>query len=704
MNNLNLFKRIYKDVARIIFRNVFILINIIIFGVVVLLVAFGDKESALFIAIFLSINMLLGIVQDVHSRIALERLQFLTAVKSVRLNKDGTEELLMSEEIQKGDFIKLKLGDQVPCDGVLSSTKNLEVSNALLTGESEAFPKKDGDRVDGGAIIAAGVGILEVQKVFAETQIFRINEGAQKYFANPSPIQKATNTIIKYTGYILLVVLTFVVVRGYFVHEPTVNIVLNIGALASTIVPQGLIVITTLLFALGAASYSKKHVFFQEINATEKLGRIKNLCMDKTGTLTDNILSVEEMYLPPNITREDATKLVAVYMEGSGDSSETMSAVKKYLGDVKFTEKIIEAASFSSWRQYGAVSIEGPLGKEMVLIGSPGVLIPSLKDGPEKKWMQGLIDTHSFEGKRLLCVLRSSSTDVSLSPEALDLKVVAVFVFKYVFREGIQKAVSFFQDRGIRIRILSGDNPQTVRAVAALAGVAHTEATVTGVEMAKWSDADFDREVDKYTIFAQIVPEQKIKIILALKKNGFTAMVGDGVNDALAIKNADLGIAMFAGAPVTRRLASIILVENSFTDLPGGVELADNFIKNIETIASLYINQSTMGLFFFIIISFFGYAYPLTPLNMLALNYFTVGAALPVMLWWAASPVGKTVPATSESFLKRIMPFIIWSAIVEAIAAAVVFAVSFTFFRGAPSNTLVALAFLVSGFIFLINF
>jgi cation-transporting ATPase E len=219
--------------------------------------------------------------------------------------------------------------------------------------------------------------------------------------------------------------------------------------------------------------------------------------------------------------------------------------------------------------------------------------------------------------------------------------------------------------------------------------------------MKQWNDIDFEDKSQNYMIFAQILPEHKVKLVEEFKKDGFTAMVGDGVNDALAMKKADLGIAMFDGVPVTRQLADVILMTNSFTDLPGAVELADHFIRSIEISSGIYINMSVVGLFFFIIISLFGFSYPLTPLNITFINYFTVGFSTVLISYWALRPLGKILPANDKPFLYRVIPVIITCAIVEAIGMALVFTLNPHSSKIVSSNALVGFSYILFGFLFL---
>jgi len=705
MSKFEIYKRVFPSLGPIIFRNVFILVNGIIFLVVILLFVFGNSQAGLFLGIVFVINTFISTAQDIHARVLLEKLQMLTALKVIRMNQDKTETLVLAEEIKKGDLLKLKLGDQAPCEGILISADNLEISEALITGESDTFPKKEGDKIIAGAIVTSGSAIMKAEGLFRESILAKISGDAKKYSASPSSIQTSVNTVIKYSGYILLLVLSFVVVRGILVHASRLEIVTNAGALASTLVPQGLVVVITLLFAVGAANYSRRNVLFQEINATEKLGRIKNLCIDKTGTLTDNILLVEDMHITSGLNEVEMCSLIYSSAVGLNDSSQTILAVRKYLEDNKkdFKEKeIVNVLPFSSWRRYGAVEIkEGDI-SQTIFIGTPDIIIPRIKNVEEKKWLENLLGENTRMGKRVLCVARADKVGLPKDLKDVDLSAMVIFVFHNTLRQGIKEAIKFFQDRGVKIRVLSGDNLETVRAVAESVGINGTENAVSGEQLAKWSDSDFEKEAHKYRVFAQILPEHKVKLVEAFQKDGFTAMVGDGVNDALAMKKSDLGIAMFDGVPVTRQLADVILMTNSFSSLPGAVELADHFIRSIEINAGIYINQSLMGLFFFIIISIFGYSYPLTPLNITFINYFTVGFSGILISYWALRPLGKISSTNDKPFLKRVMPLVFYCAIIQALGTALIFIVNKHYLIGIPSNVLVGFSFILFGFLFLI--
>jgi len=626
----------------------------------------------------------------------------LAAPKVIRINPDGSESIVFAEEIKTRDKIKLKTGDQAPCDCVLTSSNGFEVNEGLITGESTTFFIKPGDQVFAGSIITSGVGVLEVEKIFAESRIAIMTKSIKKYSLIQSPIQYSINNVIKYMGYVLLCIIAFVVIRGLFIHESTVNIIQNIGGLTSALLPQGMVVIVTLLFSYGAIHLYRRNVLLQEIGATEKLGRIKNLCMDKTGTLTDNDLVIEHFYTIPRVSEKCAQESIVAYIKGTEDSSQTMQVIKQKLSD-KYSGTVMGSLTFSSSRQFGAVHIKDGFGERVVLAGAPDIFLPYLSTSEDKEWLQKYLDTESKMGKRLICFAESDSNVLPADLSGIKLSAISVFVLNNNLREGVREAIQFFQDRGVIIRIISGDSPETVQAVAASAGVNNFHSVTTGTALESWTEADFLNNVHNYTIFARIKPEQKEKIIEALKHDGFTAMIGDGANDALAIKKADLGIAMFDGAQATRQIASVILVKNSFSDLPNGVKLADSIIQNIEVCASLIFNQLFLAFFLFIILALFGYTFPFTPLNITFINYFAVGLPGFLIFYWIIRPVHPSVLEHHKSFLRQVVPFALFSAMPQALVIIFAFFSSLEHVKTHGLTSLVLLVFIILSVVFFMH-
>ncbi|HVY12134.1 MAG TPA: HAD-IC family P-type ATPase, partial [Alphaproteobacteria bacterium] len=274
-----------------------------------------------------------------------------------------------------------------------------------------------------------------------------------------------------------------------------------------------------------------------------------------------------------------------------------------------------------------------------------------------------------------------------------------LFVLSNPLRPGTRDIINFFQNKGVRIRVISGDNPQTVQAVAGLAGIKHADMIITGPEMENWDDEEYEERVPAYHLYARIRPEQKEKIVTLLKRNGFTAMVGDGANDALAIKKADLGIAMFDGAGATRQIAQVVLMNNSFSALPTGVDLAETIITNIELVASVFFNSVIIGLIMFFALAVLGYTYPLSPRNTTIINYFIIW--LP-MVYWAVFPAREKGSHADQSFLRSVVPFSLLNGTLTALAAVIVFMLGPQSLRNAGSNVFVIFTIIALGYWFFV--
>jgi cation-transporting ATPase E len=424
--------------------------------------------------------------------------------------------------------------------------------------------------------------------------------------------------------------------------------------------------------------------------------------MDKTGTLTDNVFALEYIHIADGVDKGLVEKSIIAYIKSGGKSSQTIEAIEKVYTEV-YDGTIICDLSFPSSRQFGAVKIKDEFGERVILAGAPDVFLPYLTRAEDKAWVQKYLDTEAVIGKRLICLAQSESMMLSEHLDGIKLQGLAIFTLSNNLREGVKEAVTFFQERGVIIRIISGDNPKTVVATATTAGVQGTEMVVIGSEMEGWSDVDYLKNVHQFRIFARIKPEQKEKIIVALKQDGFTAMIGDGANDALAIKKADLGIAMFDGAQATRQLAPVVLVRNSFADLPDGVRFADSVIQNIEIFASIFFNQTFVGFFFFMILTMFGYSFPFTPLNITFVNYFTVGLPGFFIFYWILQPVYKDTFKESKSFLRQVIPFALISAVPQAIIATFAYFSSLEHIKVHGPTSLVVVSIIILGVLFFMH-
>lgn len=723
-------KNVLKTLGPIIIRNSFNLITLIIGVVVALLLWFREYREGFFLATVIFLNIIIGIIQELRAKIALEKLQALIAQKVIRINADGKEEIIGIEEIKENDQLKLKLGDQVPADGFVMNTQGFEVNESLLTGESDNISKEKNDKLFAGSIVVAGFAMMKVELTPDKSYVTSMTRKIKHYSLSQSPIQHAVTKFIEYMSYVLLIIVGFVIIRGIFVKENIVEIIKDIAALTGTLVPEGLILATTVLFAYGAIRMFHQKVLLQEINATERLGRIENLCIDKTGTLTENQPTVDEVIIYNNKDHEEIATLTTAYIKGSGDGSETGKAITNFLEKTpgaaspgaagaghaflagtepaslavgKATSlvdfKVLHTLPFSSQRKYGIVTIEYDGSAKSIVLGAPDILLESIENQEEKQWLKKLIDIHAPQAKRLVLVAESDDTSAKPTLKG-NVRILALYILSNPLRPGTADIISFFQERGVNIRVISGDNPKTVQAIAKTAGISKIDKIYTGSDIETWEDEDYKKNIKDCHLFSRIKPEQKEKLVESFKEYGFTAMVGDGANDALAIKKADLGIAMFDGASATRQIAQVVLVNNSFSALPAGVRLADSIISTIEMVACVFFNKVASGLPFFIIISILGYSYPISPRNMTVINYLTIG--LPI-LFWAIYPANKKRGLHETNLLSKILPLAICNGFLSALAAIVIFTLSPAELKTASSNVPVVLMLVSLGFWFFIN-
>jgi len=682
-----------KHLRLVIKQNSVNLVNGIFFVVFLLLLLFGEVRESLFLFGVLALNIAIGIVQDLRAKVALERLQILTAPKIVRVKPDGKEETIKLDDIEEGDKLKLGVGDQIPADGELVESNGLEVNEALITGESEYVKKKAQDNVLAASIVMAGSALLKVSARPKDSYVSRMTEKIKKYQPRPSPIQQATNAFIKYMTYVLLAIILYVIAHGLTVNDLFVAMIRDIGALTGTLVPQGLVLSTTVLFAYGALMLSKKHVLIQEISAAEKLGRIKQLCLDKTGTLTANKPAVEAVVLYQDAKESTVAQIVSGYIQANSDTSEVARAIGAKM-PVDFEGKIVDALPFCSSRKYGAVRLKIDGAAVAAVMGAPEVLLDRLADENDRRVIADQVDSYAGRAKRLVLLTAAESPFGQFDPEKKKLRPLALLVLTDPLRKGVERIVKFFQDHDVRVRIISGDSPKTVQAVACRAGIKYTDLITTGPEMENWDEIEYKERVPAFHLFARVSPAQKEKIIAVLKKNGFTAMVGDGANDALAIKKSDLGIAMFDADNATRQIAQIVLTDNSFSALPRGIGLAGEIITTIELIASVFLNKVVVGLILFVALAFIGYSYPLSPSNITFVNLFTLW--LPITYWTALSTFQREFDPTLPYSKKVLFPVV--NGILTAAAAVIVFLLEPGSPQNMGSNIFVVIALIALGY------
>lgn len=656
----SLLKSVIKDLGPILWRNLFSLVVVIIGGLSILLIFLGDLRDGVFLAVVILINIFIGIIQEIRSKIALEKLQITTAskYKILRNNKNYTA---YSEEIVSGDIVQLSLGDQVPVDGVIKDSQMCECNEALLSGESNNISKRVGDTLLAGSIIVAGSARLVARKPKSESYITVMTQSLKRYQRNLSPIQKSMLKFIQLMAIVLVVIAIIILTKSYVSSEPLVGAIKQIAAIAATIIAEGLILTSTVFFTYGAIRMSRRKVLLQQINAIENLGRVSIVCLDKTGTLTEDRPVFDK--IEPYDNDEDSVnilrQLIATYIYKESAATAVIKALREEFKKSK-SIKIADFLPFSSERKYAAFEIQDT--KQKVFVGASEYFVTGLSKG-HKQWVQTKVRLYSKQAKRVLIVVTAKSGDLN-NPESLkNVEVKGLIIMDNPLKESSKEVVRFLQKRGLQLLVVSGDSSKTVSAIADRANINHNNRVISGSQVEVMTKSELIQAIKKQPLFARILPSQKERIIKASQSMGITAMVGDGANDALAIKTADVGVAMFSGSSASRQTADIVLLDNSFATIPKGIELSDSIITTLEMIASLFFSRVWTGVFLIFGTLMMGINYPFTPRNITLLNLFIIG--FPILLW-GAWPRNRIRSIYDKSFLQRTLPFSIVNATVIA--------------------------------------
>jgi cation-transporting ATPase E len=663
----SVFSSVLRDLGPILWRNIFSLVVIIIGGLSLVLIILGDLRDGIFLATVILINIIIGIIQEIRSRITLEKLQITTASKyKVVRNKQNL--VVYSEQIESGDMVELSLGDQVPVDGVISSSEMCECNEALLSGESNNISKRVGDSLLAGSIIVAGSAKLVARKPKSESYISVMTQSLKRYSRNLSPIQKSMLKFIQLMAVVLAIIAVIILLKTFVYAESFTIAIRQIAAIAATIIAEGLILTSTVFFTYGAIRMSRKKVLLQQINSIENLGRVSIVCLDKTGTLTENkpVFEKLESYSDNLKSKDHLKKLLTTYIYKESATTTTIQALREaFKKHLAFN--VLDFLPFSSERKYAGFTYGDT--KEIVVVGASEYFVSKLNNA-QKNWALDKLKQHGSEAKRVLMVATASSGDLNNPSSLKKIKLNGLVIMDNPLKKSSKEVVRFLQKRGLQLLVVSGDSPKTVRAIADRANIDHRNKVISGSQVETMTQLELIHTIKQQPLFARILPSQKERIVLASQTMGLTAMVGDGANDALAIKTADVGVAMFSGSSASRQTADIVLLDNSFATLPKGIELSDSIITTLEMIATLFFSRVWSGVFLIFGTLIIGVNYPFTPRNITLLNLFIIG--FPILLWgmW---PRNRIRNIYEKSFLRRTLPFSILNASIIAVCALVAY-------------------------------
>ena len=622
-----------RDYLEIIRRNLISPIVIAIFLLALALLYAGERRDAWFISVVIAVNTVIGIVQEVRAKYALKQLELMSAPRARLVRGDEVVEV-MYDVLQVGDEILLEAGDELPADGVVLSARGLEVNESMLTGESASIDKKKHDEVYAATTVIAGSARVRVTAVGDATKVGAISATLKQYTPRLTPLQQAIQNAITFLTYCAIVLSLLVFARYRIAGFESVRILKTIITSAITIVPEGLLLASSLLLAFGSLKLAQAKVLPQKLSAIEAMALLNILCTDKTGTLTSDEITLERVE-PFGSGNEPVKQLAAMVAHETSGGNATGQAIITAL-DLPYEYTVDDILAFSSARKFAGVRARVDGRVRTLIMGAPEYVA---RMAPLSTTEQQQIEKWTDDGLRVLLLAEFDDNNTPLkSLKSVSGRPLAVVLLRNLLRDGVVDTVAFLQRQGVNIRVISGDNPRTVQYVAHAAGINNPDTAITGAELAELDEPAFATAADQHTIFARVLPEQKEHLIahFSQQNHQFTGMVGDGVNDALALKKADLGVAMYAGAPASRRVADIILLNNSFNSLPLGMRLGNQIMQAIEVIATLFFHKIIYGLVLLAVTLVLGVIHPYAPRHITFLNIFLV--TMPTIMWTLFPP------------------------------------------------------------------
>lgn len=622
-----------RDYLEIIRRNLMSPIVIAIFLLALALLYAGERRDAWFISVVIAVNTIIGVVQEVRAKYALKQLELMSSPRARLVRGDEVAEV-MYDALQVGDEILLEAGDELPADGVVLSARGLEVNESMLTGESASIDKKKHDEVYAATTVIAGSARVRVTAVGDATKAGAISATLKQYTPRLTPLQQAIQNAITFLTYCAIVLSLLVFARYRIAGFESVRILKTIITSAITIVPEGLLLASSLLLAFGSLKLAQAKVLPQKLSAIEAMALLNILCTDKTGTLTSDEITLERVE-PFGGSDEPVKQLAAMVAHETSGGNATGQAIITAL-DLPYEYTVDDILAFSSARKFAGVRARVDGRVRTLIMGAPEYVA---RMAPLSTTEQQQIEKWTDDGLRVLLLAEFDDNNIPLkSLKSGSGRPLAVILLRNLLRDGVVDTVAFLQRQGVNIRVISGDNPRTVQYVARAAGINNPDTAITGAELAELDEPAFATAADQHTIFARVLPEQKERLIahFSQQNHQFTGMVGDGVNDALALKKADLSVAMYAGAPASRRVADIILLNNSFNSLPLGMRLGNQIIQAIEVIATLFFHKIIYGLVLLAVTLVLGVIHPYAPRHITFLNIFLV--TMPTIMWTLFPP------------------------------------------------------------------
>lgn len=604
----------FKTNKQIVLQNIFTYFNLIFIVLAVLLCLVSSYKNLTFLPVILA-NTGIAIYQEIRSKKILDNLSVLNAAK-VTVVRNGAANKIDMEELVLDDVILLETGQQIPADGYVLDGK-LQVNEALLTGEADEIVKEVDDYLMSGSFVVSGKAYVRLDKVGYDSYISQLTAKAKKMGGGEqSEMIASLNKLIKWIGIIIIPIGITLFSQSYFFNGNTIKeSVVAMEAALIGMIPEGLYLLTTIALAMSAARLAKQRVLLHDMKSIETLARVNVLCVDKTGTITENQMSVQKLVIAKNEQAEQqATRiqeLISDYAKAMANDNATMQAIKTYFNKPTDQEPL-SILPFSSVQKFSSVTFADGV----YVLGAPEMVLRERFETVKNEFNQ-----YVDQGYRVLVF---GSYQGILSEALLEAEVIplAYLLIANPIRKEAPDTFAYFKEQGVAIKVISGDNPQTVSTVALQAGIANADQYI---DVSQLAEEDYLSAVEKYTVFGRVKPEQKMQFVQLLKQKNTVAMTGDGVNDILAMKEADCSIAMASGNEATIQAAQVALLDSDFSRMPEIVAEGRRVVNNIERSASLFLVKNIFSFLLSVFSVLFALTYPLEPSQITLISLFTIG-------------------------------------------------------------------------------
>ncbi len=659
-----------RPFSAILRANLFTPLNAVIGLLAVIAISFGGWKQGLFAGVIIA-NILIGTVQEVRAKRTLDRLSLLNQAKA-RVLRAGEVLEIEPHQIVRDDLVLIESGDRIVVDGPVVTSRNLEIDESLLTGEADPVAKEPGDEVRSGSFAVAGTGLFRAERIGAESYAAKLVEEASKFALARSDLREGINRFIRMINWLIVPIAILLIISQAGDLQRWREVIVSTVAGIVPMIPEGLVLLTSVAFAVGVIRLGRRRCLVQELPAIEGLARTDMLCLDKTGTLTEGGMDVDSIRPVVGITDPAAAEALAALAAADDSPNPTMRAVADHLSALEITDPgwtVVDAMPFSSARKWSGTHFTE---HGSWLLGAPDVLLEP--GDPVAMEAEAL----AAQGLRVLVLITAESA--STAGGVSGARACALVVLRQRLRKTAAATLDYFKQQGVAVKIISGDSPAAVGAVAAQLGVDGAAEPVDARRLPE-DPTELADLLERATVFGRVKPHQKQAFVKALQSRGHTvAMTGDGVNDVLALKDADLGIAMGSGSAASRSVAQVVLLDDEFATLPHVVAEGRRVIGNIGRVSNLFLTKTIYAITLALVITIGALwarlsgsdllPYPFLPIHQTLINAFTIG--LPAFLLALAPTFDRAQP----NFVRRVLTFAIPAGICCAVPTFAVYLIA----------------------------